>query len=439
MTSEPKRELKRYDTASLDRIYFSAALALGFVMIVAFDFWHFPKMTAVGACWVCMIAYYLGTRFLPAFFVRADQVADNIYYLGLLYTLSSLGVALFRFSAQAYAVDSIINNFGVAIFTTIAGIAGRVLIGQMRADPIDVERETRAALIETSRRLRTELDQSVTEFKNFRMSSNQILDESIEAAGKSLIETLRVAVEKFETSTTGISNNFQEAHLAFLEQAKTLNASTRRAGSAVERLIAKVESVRADEDMITKSLAPALAGFEQAASGYANRIAAHGDAVVASVKGLDDVRETAGAIKASSEALAGIVERAGASMEKAVASSSDFGSLVDSLRMGQARIAALAEACAAATNSVQAAATAHMGAIDEASKTAMARLSDEGAAVRTSVSSDIAQGAQTIADLTAKAKAFAAALDESERSISKVRQDLASMSRYIIDRLDNDR
>jgi len=439
LTSEPKREQKRYDMASLDRTYFAIALVVGFVVILTFDFWHFQKMAAVAACCACMTAYYLGTRFLPAFFVRADQVADNIYYLGLLYTLSSLGVALFRFSAQAYAVDSIINNFGVAIFTTIAGIAGRVLIGQMRADPIDVERESRAALIESSRRLRTELDQSVSEFKNFRMSSNQILDESIESAGKSLIETLRVAVERFEASTTGISNNFQEAHLAFLEQAKTLNASTRRAGSAVERLIAKVESVRADEDMIVKSLTPALAGFEQAASGYASRIAAHGDAVIASVKGLDVVRETTGQIKASSEALAGIVERAGASMEKAVTASSDFGGLVESLRTGQARIASLADACAAATDSVQAATTAHMEALDQASKAALARLADEGESVRRAVTSDIAQSAETIADLTAKAKAFAAALDESERSIGKVRQDLAAMSRYIIDRLGNDR
>mgnify|MGYP007037827849 CR=1 FL=1 len=80
-----------------------------------------------------------------------------------------------------------------------------------------------------------------------------------------------------------------------------------------------------------------------------------------------------------------------------------------------------------------------MEALDQASKAALARLADEGASVRRAVTSDIAQSAETIADLTARAKAFAAALDESERSIGKVRQDLAAMSRYIIDRLDHDR
>ncbi len=438
MNSKPKRDRKRYDNAALDRIYFLTALLVGFLVILSFDAFHMPKMAAVVACCACMAAYYVGTQALPAFFVRADQIADNIYYLGLLYTLSSLGVALFRFSAQAYAVDSIINNFGVAIFTTIAGISGRVLISQMRSDPIDVERETRSALIETSRRLRTELDQSVTEFKHFRMSSNQILDESIETAGKSLIETLSIAVEKFESSTTGISNTFQEAHLAFLEQAKTLNASTRRAGSAVERLIAKVEGIQADEDLIAKSLAPALAGFESAANNYANRITVHGEKIVASTEGLSTVRETTSAIKASSEALAAIVERASASMEKAVSATSDFSGVIESLHKAQSQVVILTEGIESANKSFAETARAQIESLQQSIETAMVRLSDKGATAQSAVQSDISQSAKAIEELTTRAQAFSAALETSERSISRVREDLASMSRYIMDRLERD-
>ncbi len=434
-----KREQKRYDIASLDRIYFMSALVVGVVVILSFDVFRLPKYAAVIACIALIVLYYLGTRFLSAFFVRADQVADNIYYLGLLYTLSSLGVALFSFSAQSYAVDSIINNFGVAIFTTIAGIAGRVLVGQMRADPIDVERETRATLIESSRRLRAELDQSVAEFKQFRLSSNQILDESIENAGGTLIRTLTTAVEKFDGSTSGITKTLQDAQSGFHEQARALNASTRRAGSAVERLIAKVDAIQADEGVIVKLLEPALATFDAAASDYAAKITGHADKVTASAASLYDTYSAVRDIKALSEQLAETVERAAVAVERTIASTRDLGALTETLNVAHASVASLATAYEHANSDYAETAKGHINALAGSVSEAVARIAESSAQKSREIQGDVDDSVRSFDQLTTQVRTFSAALDESERSISRVRQDLAAMSRYIIDRLEHGR
>src|SRR6185437_403562 len=48
---------------------------------------------------ISLIVLYAGLLALARFFrLRDDQAGDNLYYLGFLYTLTSLGVSLWQFS-----------------------------------------------------------------------------------------------------------------------------------------------------------------------------------------------------------------------------------------------------------------------------------------------------------------------------------------------------
>src|SRR5205823_5195428 len=104
-----------------------------------------------------MLLYALCVKFLPFFRLREDQAGDNLYYMGFLFTLTSLGVSLYQFRADGPA-EEIVQNFGVAVGSTIAGVALRVLFNQMRLDPVDVEQSARLELAEAARRVRKELD-----------------------------------------------------------------------------------------------------------------------------------------------------------------------------------------------------------------------------------------------------------------------------------------
>src|SRR6202023_3370213 len=114
-----------------------------------------------------MVIYALLLGLTRLFRLRDDQSGDNLYYMGFLFTLTSLAISLYQFSITN-SVEHIVQNFGIAIASTIAGIALRIFFNQMRRDPIEVEHTTRLELADASRKVRRELESTVLEFGSFR-------------------------------------------------------------------------------------------------------------------------------------------------------------------------------------------------------------------------------------------------------------------------------
>ena len=65
-----------------------------------------------------MLAYALLIYLARGLRLRDDQSGDNLYYMGFLFTLTSLGVSLYQFTASR-AAEEIVQNFGIAIGSTI--------------------------------------------------------------------------------------------------------------------------------------------------------------------------------------------------------------------------------------------------------------------------------------------------------------------------------
>lgn len=170
--------LTRSTTASA--IVFAFFLAAGAIyIVVAKSLGVSPVWTTTGP--LLIIGTYATILGFARFFrLRDDQAGDNLYYLGFLFTLTSLGVSLWQFSTAGGA-ETIVTNFGIAVSSTILGVALRVIFGQMRQDPLEVERSARLELAEAARRVRQELDATVFELSSFRRATQQSLAEGIEA------------------------------------------------------------------------------------------------------------------------------------------------------------------------------------------------------------------------------------------------------------------
>ena len=119
--------------------------------------WSLPIVTGVPL--VLMAIYFIVSLAVAGFRLHNEQAGDNLYYMGFLFTLSSLGVSLYLFAGET-SIETIVRNFGIAVTSTIAGVTLRILFNQMRRDPIDIERSVRHELAEMTRRVRTELDPS---------------------------------------------------------------------------------------------------------------------------------------------------------------------------------------------------------------------------------------------------------------------------------------
>ena len=80
----------------------------------------------------CYVAYFMVTTNRSG--ISLDRASDNVYYVGLLFTLASLAISLIKLvsvepesGAAAARVIDLLPDFGLALFSTIFGIAGKFL------------------------------------------------------------------------------------------------------------------------------------------------------------------------------------------------------------------------------------------------------------------------------------------------------------------------
>ena len=264
-------------------LLFFAVVVFGSGYIIFSKLNDFGAMAVTAVPVMIMIGYagLLGARL---FRLRDDQSGDNLYYMGFLFTLTSLAVSLYQFSAAGSA-EQIVQNFGIAIASTIAGITLRIMFNQMRRDPVETEAASRLELAEASRRVKRELESSILEFGYFRRMTQQsiadALDEVRESIGK--------VHEKFATDlnrvATSASLPFEEssrisgATLASLnkrtlevleisrqlvQEGEELARNTTNIVESIDALFARLTSHRTSEEAIGTQLVPTIARLTEA-------------------------------------------------------------------------------------------------------------------------------------------------------------------------------
>jgi hypothetical protein len=189
---------------------------------------YHPFITAAFSAAV-LVAYAFIAYTATALRLEPEVIGDNSYYLGFLFTLTSLSVTLY-FVIEAGAEDraklipEVISGFGVALVSTIMGVFIRVLMMQFRLDIVARERETRVEIDESARRLRTEMVQALQQMKLFGVESMQ---------------HAREREEKFAQATDMLAQNAQQSFLQMSAQFHEELQTTVR-----EQSTAAVETIR---------------------------------------------------------------------------------------------------------------------------------------------------------------------------------------------------
>ena len=203
------------------------ASALNFVDVVAI-------LYAITIIVLYVLYIYLSTDRSS---ISVDRASDNIYYIGLLFTLTSLAYSLIKLSAYSPAtagpgatsdqIISLLPDFGLALFSTIAGIFGRILLQQMRADPLDIETEAREELGRSVRELRLTIGEIVAQLNGLSAQTRLSLTELGQNVSQTLSDTAQKSGEAYDALSAGILrvNEKLENHaLSIGEQAKNTSA-----------------------------------------------------------------------------------------------------------------------------------------------------------------------------------------------------------------------
>lgn len=273
---------------------FGLLTGIGIIFIWSAKLWDVNIAVVTGIPIAIMATYLVVSLIASGLRIHNEQAGDNLYYMGFLFTLSSLGVSLYRFVGEA-SIDEIVRNFGIAVTSTICGIAFRILFNQMRRDPVDIERSVRHELAEMTRRVRSELDSSAREFSSYRRSSSQMLVEGFEEIGRQAEQTgaavqkaieilstesikpIREASEKlaalseqnlalFEARSKQLNDTADETALRLSEAAALVVDKVEVFGRAIDNLALKAGGMKMPDEVLRLQLQPAVNAIAEVAT-----------------------------------------------------------------------------------------------------------------------------------------------------------------------------
>lgn len=123
MSTNQRIEVKVSPVDFTFKFLFFATLASGVISIFFNNWWISP---------LCITLYFLAGVIISRNYKVTEAFADSLYYLGFLFTLWALFVSLGPMISDLTKMTSgfIINQFGIALITTVLGITYRTLIVQ---------------------------------------------------------------------------------------------------------------------------------------------------------------------------------------------------------------------------------------------------------------------------------------------------------------------
>jgi hypothetical protein len=301
-------------------LFFAVVLA-GASYIVISKLQDLPAVfvTLVPVC--VMVAYACMLGFARLFRLRDDQSGDNLYYMGFLFTLTSLAVSLYQFRTDEGSADQIVQNFGVAIASTICGIALRIFFNQMRRDPIEVEQTARLELADASRRVKRELESTVVEFAYFRRATQQSLAEAVEEINTQLKDAKDRIVGQLDNFAVTSSKPLEEASKksgAALENAVKrisddvgrLSQITERIINSFESIVSKLGALQTPDHIIEIKLNPMIQGLSRAVNNFGKNAELQAKAVGDNLKQTQELIAALTAIMANARAKADRISEA---------------------------------------------------------------------------------------------------------------------------------
>lgn len=259
-------------------VFFMVVLA-GAAYIIVSKLSSLPAVFVTLVPVLIMVAYAILLGFARLFRLRDDQSGDNLYYMGFLFTLTSLAVSLYQFRVDEGAADQIVQNFGIAIASTIAGIALRIFFNQMRRDPIEVEQTARLELADAARKVKRELECTVLEFSYFRRATQQSLAEAVEEINTQLKDAKGSILGQLRDFATTSSKPLEEASK---KSGETLDTAVRHISDEIgqlsrmtdqliktfESVVAKLSALQTPDHIIEIKLNPMIQGLSRAVNNF---------------------------------------------------------------------------------------------------------------------------------------------------------------------------
>jgi ABC-type transporter Mla subunit MlaD len=202
----------------------------------------------------------------------AESFADSIYYMGFLLTLVALISSMFTITSGAENTTGLAFRFGVALITTVIGLAARTYFANFRITPEDELGRLKAEEATSARELRNKY-RDLSETMSLQMealeATLQKANDDVEEASEALIDSASSLEESVSSSVSTIDEvleSLEDTTSRFSsELGQSMEATSSKLQQAGEDLKDKVRSVELPPDLFTSQ-------FEEPASNYAEEL-----------------------------------------------------------------------------------------------------------------------------------------------------------------------
>lgn len=249
--------------------------------------------------------------------VSDEKFADSAYYLGFIFTITSIIFSLFDLSNIGTRLDAIAVRFGAAMVSTVLGLGVRVYLVSFRADVSDAIRDAEDALLSATRTFTERLTMSLERLQDFESrvdlaarSSVERVNLQVEALSKNHAEKLTEfftdltarnqdgftkALDDVKEASSRLSTSVDEYAGNMKSQVSSLEARVAVFAAAIAK---RLENTTFPDDYFSKRLAAPLEQLEIAASEVVRRVSSAGE----------DMTKSAGILSGSMQV---VMERSG--------------------------------------------------------------------------------------------------------------------------------
>lgn len=223
--------------------------------------------------------------------VSDEKFADSVYYLGFIFTITSIIFSLFDLPHIGTRIQDIAVRFGAAMVSTVLGLFIRVYLVSFRTDVADAIRDAEDALLGATQKFTERLTMSLERLQDFESRVDLATQSSIERVNLQIESLSKNHAAKLTEFFADLTNRNQEAFTSALEEVK--NASVRLAvavdrysvgmkgnlasietkvGAFAEAVTSRLQNTTFPDDYFARHLQAPMAQLEAAAGDVAKHV-----------------------------------------------------------------------------------------------------------------------------------------------------------------------
>ncbi|MFM0628395.1 hypothetical protein [Paraburkholderia xenovorans] len=255
-----------------------------------------------------------------------EKFADSCYYLGFLFTITSIVFSLFDLSNTGMQMSVIAVRFGAAMISTLLGLSVRVFMVSFREDLDDAMKSAEDKVIESTHRLGDQLTIALDRFRIFQSQVDEATTHSISKVAVGMEELTKSYGEQL---TQFFAQLAAENTKAFKASQVDVHAASERLSSSVDGYAAglkqsiesienrviefsdivtrRLENMTFPDDYFTTRLAASLDKLADSTTGIAAQVATAARNVSESLEtvqgALSTIRSHAGEVNSAFESL----------------------------------------------------------------------------------------------------------------------------------------